>query len=520
LTSLLTLSKYEEFWKDPSGTPVMWIGLLFAIMCLAAEFQMFRLEPGTQQSSNQSHEQDLQKMVETFREKIAQCLISGNYAKGGPYVLETLMLYIVVEMLASKDAAVGIWILSGTAVQLALHMGYHRDPKHFKEMSVFKGEMRRRVWATIVEADLGISAQMGVPRLIKEWQADTTEPANLQDSDFNMMTTTMPPSRPQTDLTPMLYRIVKARMTATFGSIWDFAVDTRSHPHTFVMEMDKKLQETYASIPECLKWRSMAQCILDSPHIIMQKVYLKIIYQRARIVLHRRYLNCSTTKTPYGHSQQACLDAALSILEYQHMFHEETRPFCRLYQERWRVSSLVNHDFLLATSILCSYLHQIHRGKQADNGEPMFEVIWASLRRSYDIWLHSSSFSEEAEKAANALSVILKSQNDTDTELDVETAFSFEHLSPSSGSNSSYYPQGTCQPALCMPELMHKVFGDATGFGAQTLAFDMANLTSGASAIIEPHGNLEAPVTASNGGWQMLDSKPNLVCFSAVVASN
>lgn len=410
----LTSLKYEEFWADPSAAPVIWLGLLFTIMCLAAQFQKFRLGPGFQ-APNMTIEQDLQAMAETFREKIAQCLILGNYSQGGPYVLETLILYIAVELFLRSDAEIGVWILLGTIVQLAMHMGYHRDPKHFKEMTPFTAEMRKRVWATIVELDLGISAQMGLPRLIKPWQADTGEPSNLQDGDFNKATTDMPPPRPETDLTPMLYRIVKARMMTTIGFIWDFATDMRSYTYAEVMKMDQRLDDSHASIPECLKWRSIVHCIMDSPQVIMQKVFLEIIFHRARIVLHRKYLYYSLMTPQLTHSRQACLDAALKLLEYQHMLQEETQPCCQLYQERWRVSSLVNHDFLLATSILCFYLQHARRATHEGPATSMVETILEALRRSYDIWLCSSSSSQEAQKAVEALRVILGRRTASDT---------------------------------------------------------------------------------------------------------
>lgn len=315
------------------------------------------------------------------------------------------MLYMAVELFLRSDAEIGVWILLGTIVQLAMHMGYHRDPKHFQGMSPFKTEMRRRIWATVVELDIGISTQMGLPRLIKQWQTDTCEPSNLQDGDFGQATTVMPPSRPETDLTPMLYRLAKARLMTTIGYIWDFAVDMRTYTYPDMMKMDQRLQEGHASIPECLRWRSMAHCITNSPQIIMQKVFLEIMFHRARIVLHGRYLHPSLGKKPSGYSQRACIDAALTLLGYQHMLQQETQPFCQLYQERWRVSSLVNHDFLLATSILCLYIKQ----QEGTDDEFQNEAIRSALRRSYDIWLSSSSSSKEASRAAKALSFIFGS---------------------------------------------------------------------------------------------------------------
>lgn len=40
----------------------------------------------------------------------------GDYVKGGPYVIETLMLYLAVELICKNDTEIGIWILSGAII--------------------------------------------------------------------------------------------------------------------------------------------------------------------------------------------------------------------------------------------------------------------------------------------------------------------------------------------------------------------------------------------------------------------
>lgn len=200
------------------------------------------------------------------------------------------------------------------------------------------------------------------------------------------------------------------------------------------------LQAARESIPECIKWRSMAHCITDSPRIVMQKVVLEIIYHRARIVLHRKYLHFSPTETQHARSQQTCLSAALKLLDYQYMIHGETQPFGRLYQDRWKVSSLVNHDFLLATSILCFYLQQT---RADDTQTPMVKAIEESLTRSHDIWIQSSSSSKEAQKAARALNVILKRENSPfRSDSDLESSALLESLSFSIYNRPGDYVQG------------------------------------------------------------------------------
>ncbi|KAF3480259.1 fungal specific transcription factor domain-containing protein [Arthroderma uncinatum] len=453
LHSFQFLKEYEIFWEDPSAAPVIWLGLLFTIMCLATLFQKFRLDPNVQTPESISIEQDFQRKMEGFRQNIVHCLILGNYTKGGPYVLETLILYFTVELFTHPDAEIGVWILLGTIVQLAI------------------------IWATIEIQNtfrkecppLQVKCENGSGQPLSNLTlADTKEPSNLQDSDFDESTVNMPPSRPETDLTPMLYRLVKCRMMSTVGYIWDFAADTRSYTYNEVMKMDKRLHDAHESIPECLKWHSMVHSILDSPQIIMQKVFLDIIFHRARIVLHRKYLYCSPTKSQYSQSQQACLNAALELLKYQHILQEETQPFCRLYQERWRVSSLVNHDFLLATSILCFYLQKT-RGETHEGAEVLqVDDMWATLRRSYDIWLHSSGSSKEAQKAAKALRVVLSTScNASSTGLDVEINTPLEQANPA-------------------------------GFDIQSPAFDATMLASWASPTNEHLGGFAAPTSTSN----------------------
>lgn len=461
------------------ATPVAWLGLLFAIMCVAAQSQKVVTSPGSQQ--------DLQDMAERFREKIVQCLVLTDYVNGGPYVLETLMLYLATEILRRKDAEIGVWMLLGTVVQLAMHMGYHRDPAHFKGMSAFAGEMRRRVWATVLELDLGISAQMGLPRLVKEWQADTKEPSNLHDTDFDTTTINLPPSRPESEQTPILYRLVRARFKKIIGFIWDLAADSRLCSYSEVMSLDTKLHGTHASVPQCFRWRSMSHCITESSQHILQKVSLEIMFHRARIMLHRRYLHSPSAENQHSYSRQACLDAALKLLEYQHILQEETQPFGQLYKERWKVSSLVSHDFLLATSILCYYL-QCTRGQGLKGPEAsMVETIRESLRKSHDIWLRSSGSSKEARKVASALSVILgvrappaASSNQKTTSSPFQTPSSF-------GNNNGY--------------------GDLSCFGVPFSIFDMplvANYPTPGDDTVE---SLSTPMPNLDFGWSNMDGK-------------
>ncbi|KAI3340327.1 fungal-specific transcription factor domain protein [Ustulina deusta] len=280
-------------------------------------------------SGASSQAAESQVTVDRYREKAIQCLILGHYTKGGPYVLETLILYFLVECFHVKDMEIGIWVLVGNIVQIAIHMGYHRDARHFPNISPLAGEMRRRVWAMIVQLDFSISTQLGLPRLVKESQTNTAEPRNLYDSDFDEHTAELPASR--------------------------------------------------------LKWDGLASSLNVPSQTIIQRIWLVVMAQQLKIVLHRKFIEPSRLHEEYGSSS------------------------------RWRVSSAFVNDFLLATSILCFCLqnHTDKQKEQLDNSRDIegeqedVKKIRQSLKTSQVIWSRQCASSREARKAAAALRYVL-----------------------------------------------------------------------------------------------------------------
>nr|A0A089FQI6.1 RecName: Full=Pyrrolocin cluster transcription factor fsdR; AltName: Full=Pyrrolocin biosynthesis protein R [fungal sp. NRRL 50135]AIP87509.1 putative Zn2Cys6 transcription factor [fungal sp. NRRL 50135] len=412
--------QYEEFWKAPHAAPIMWVGLLFSMMCLSTQLQQALLglnkpSPTLGHSRRPSQAAESQETVESYKEKAIQCLILGHYTKGGPYVLETLILYFLVECFHLKDMEVGVWMLVGNIVQVAILMGYHRDADHFPNISPFAGEMRRRVWAMIVQLDFSISTQLGLPRLVKESQTDTAEPRNLHDSDFDELTTELPTSRPETEVTPTLYVLAKLRLLSVGVKVADVATEPRPHSYAEVLELDHQINEARSALPSSLKWSGLGSSLNVPSQIIIQRIWLEVIAQQLKIVLHRKFLEPSRLQQHYGSSRSACLTAAMKILQLQRLVDEETQADGLLYQSRWRVSSAFINDFLLATSILCFCL-QSHADEQKDTNRTSkdaeaapvdIEEIRQLLNTSLVIWSRQCASSREARRAVAALRYVL-----------------------------------------------------------------------------------------------------------------
>lgn len=427
----------------------MWIGVLFSMICLSTQLQQSLSSTidawSTSAAGTPAPQSSQSKMaVNTYREKVIQCLNLGQYTSGGPHVLETLILYFMIEVFPIREVEIGVWVLVGNIVQIATHMGYHRDPTHFSNISPFAGEMRRRVWAMIIQLDFSISTQMGMPRLIKESQTNTALPRNLNDSDFDQNSAELPASRPENEVTPTLYTLAKLRIVSVGSRIADLATGLHPYSYDMVLELDKQINEAQDTLPPNMKWEGLASCLTIPSLEIVQRIWLEMFVQRLKIVLHKKFI-VSSQEQQYDYSKTACLSASMKILEFQHLVDEETQPDGRLYQIRWRVSTAFTHEFLLATSILCFYLKSFAAGNEVSGGQhdpPMdadtihVEKIRQLLRASQTIWVRLSADSTEAQKAAAALQYVL---GDSSNGLG---SFGWVNMIPNSNaaSNVPYFP--------------------------------------------------------------------------------
>ncbi|KAL7624605.1 hypothetical protein AAE478_006172 [Parahypoxylon ruwenzoriense] len=398
--------QYEQFWADPYATPTMWVGLLFSIMCLSTLVSMPHaghdpiIDPPSMESA---------VIVKVYREKTVQCLTLGKYTRGGPYVLETLILYIAGEHLLHEDAESGTHILLGMILHVAMRMGYHRDPKNFPVVSAFDGEMRRRLWAAIYQANLMFSSQMGLPSMLKDHQIDTEEPRNLIDSEFDEDVAALPPSRPETEVTPVLYVIVRTRVAYLWERVRDIATDTKLHKYDEIMGMDAKVQAEQRRLPPSLRMQPIEKSIADSPQIIMQRIWLDICFLRLQIVLHKKYFMApSSHYQRYGYSRSVSLKSAMKIIEYQHMVYEKVQPNGLLYDVRWKLSSVMNSEFLLATSMLCAYMKQVCCTPESAVEGISTQEVSQLLMKSMENWQRICTTSRHARRAVEAIRLVLR----------------------------------------------------------------------------------------------------------------
>ncbi|KAJ4159122.1 uncharacterized protein LMH87_008037 [Akanthomyces muscarius] len=94
--------------------------------------------------------------------------------------IQIMCLLTLAKMTCGVSADL-TWVMAGSLLRTAMYMGLHRDPSHLSEMTTHKAEMRRRLWATVLELNLQYSFEAGGMPLISCDDYDTLPPADLDD---------------------------------------------------------------------------------------------------------------------------------------------------------------------------------------------------------------------------------------------------------------------------------------------------------------------------------------------------
>lgn len=97
--------------------------------------------------------------------------------------LQTQCLLLLVQQIRPTDSVL-LQNDSAALVRSAIVMGLHRDPSEFPKLSVFEGELRRRMWFTIVELDMQISYTSGGRPTVRYGDFSTSLAATLDDEEI------------------------------------------------------------------------------------------------------------------------------------------------------------------------------------------------------------------------------------------------------------------------------------------------------------------------------------------------
>ncbi|RFU76687.1 fungal specific transcription factor domain-containing [Trichoderma arundinaceum] len=397
--------RYEAFWADPSSAGFLWISILFSILSIGTMITSTKGSDSLPSSTSSSPSLSVPDS-RFYMTKAAQCLIAGQYFKGKRFSVEALLMHAHSRNVQKLDSDSSLWTLYGLVVRLAQRQGYHRESTKVssnRAMTPFEAEMRRRTWFLIQSTDLLFSFQNGMPPIITQEACDVDHPTNLTDDDFDEDTVSLPAPRPPTDPIPVLACITKSKLCRVMRRVVRHALSVTPGSYSETLTLNQELQDWHDSVPACLHIRTIRNTsFTDANYTIMHRLMLELMYLKSLCVLNRPYLTTHKHEVKYDSSRQICRESALEILEIQAELDIETGPGGRMYEERFMISNLTLHHFLLAAMVVCLDLSESSDISPEDRVKRI-----ATLRTAYTIWSARSATSSDAFHASRVLRAIL-----------------------------------------------------------------------------------------------------------------
>ncbi|KAG0647547.1 Transcription factor lepE [Hyphodiscus hymeniophilus] len=215
-------------------------------------------------------------------------------------------------ILAREALGVGsdlIWISTGTVLRTAMQLGYNRDPKHFPGISVLHAEMRRRLWATIVEMVMQASFHIAMPPLISMNDWDTEPPANVNDIDIGRESGLPIVSKPLTTFTQTSVQILVRRSLKTRIEIFQASNNLNSEiSYDEALRLDAELRKS------CRELTSYTSAVSAQQFSSFGRNHLEVILRRPLITLHRPWAIKARTDPRFYFSRKILLETCLEEL--------------------------------------------------------------------------------------------------------------------------------------------------------------------------------------------------------------
>ncbi|KAF3025463.1 hypothetical protein E8E14_002154 [Neopestalotiopsis sp. 37M] len=264
-----------------------------------------------------------------------------------------LLLAVMCLLYLAKRANVikkkQYWTNSGSLLREGIMVGLHRDGDEVSgKITPYYREMRRRLWATIMEFDLQASFDQGVPTLLSQLPIDAKAPRNIDDDEFDEQTEELPMPKSASEYTFSSYQHIARQSLQTrlelnrvmTGPMADLDWDrVTSYCEMITTEIDglppwdnEELNKTN-----------------DSRKPVLAHTLLHIQLRQYLIPLLQPYLRLRQHNSKYQFAEFMYYTAARDIA----MMHN------RLFQKGIRTLYYLREDIMHAAISLCSVsLHQ------------------------------------------------------------------------------------------------------------------------------------------------------------------
>lgn len=265
--------------------------------------------------------------------------------------ITTLRLYILLIMAQNCHGMKRskAWLATSTLVKQAMLSGYHRDPDKYARISVFNKEMRRRIWMTIVELDLQVAIDRGMPPSVQTLDYDTLPPLNIDDEEIHEGSTETPQDRPLSDITDSSFQSVLGRSLALRLKACHLMHSPRiSCRYEEIQRLDWELSQQLSRIPQ---WATTdANDLITQHKATLWKATIETKLAQNLLSIHTPFAIESRREPLFSPSARSRLDAAAMILSTQKRLHDTSKPLSLCVLGEWTLQAYIS---------ICQVLHTL-----------------------------------------------------------------------------------------------------------------------------------------------------------------
>ncbi|KAE8415395.1 hypothetical protein BDV36DRAFT_285413 [Aspergillus pseudocaelatus] len=299
------LKQYETYWAGTETTDMAFIAKLLAVMAASSCF----FSPTTRLNEKDTLHSAAGGWIMAVQSWISSINVSSTID------FNMLQIQCILILARQADATDGdvVWISSGSLIRSAMMIGLHRNPARFPKMTRFWAEMRRRLWATILELDLQSALDGGMPPSIDLDEYDCDPPSNYEDEDLTEDLTEDVIPKDAAMITrssfqvlllrslPLRVRVAKLVNSLKFALSYDEALRLSEQ---LVQYRDNVL----ALFPD------NASTSISTESLQFTRSFLVFIMVRFLLVLHRPFSLSVQLSPKFSYSRKICLESSLEML--------------------------------------------------------------------------------------------------------------------------------------------------------------------------------------------------------------
>lgn len=301
--------EYEQYWQDPSLASETFVVTMLLVLSIGTCFH---------------RSSDDQKAFYDYLAcrwvHAAQLWISTPFEKHH-LNLKGLQIHclLLLSVQVNANGADLTWISAGTLLRAAMMIGLHREPSLFPQIPALEAEIRRRLWATVLELTVQSALDSGMPPMISVHDYDCGMPSNIDDDQIDESLEGLPPAKPMDVYTHTSGQLALAGHLPLRLQIVE-GLNRLHSPISFLdaLEMYKSLSGSCRSVSAKFQTFLAGDSTSDSPTAsAFQVKLLDQLSRRFLLSLHVPFVLQARSDLTYYYSRKVCLESSFFALSYQ-----------------------------------------------------------------------------------------------------------------------------------------------------------------------------------------------------------